>query len=542
VTTRGRVALLAVPGLFLAALFVWPMVAIVNTGLRPGGTWHVDSAIETLTSDSTRGVLGFTLWQALLSTGASFVLGLPLAWILGRMDVPGRSALRVAVTLPFVLPTVVVSMAFLALAGPRGVLGEHLRLDGTLAGIVMAHAFFNTAVVARVVGGHWARLDRRREEAARVLGASPRRVFLDVTLPALAPALSSAAVLVFLFTCTSYGVVVLLGAPTQATLEVEIARVTATRDLAAAAALALLQLATVAAMLVFEARLRDRRAAATGGMAPERQVLRRPTTLGERLGVVATLTATALFLGGPILVLIERSLRVGDGYGLGWYRALDERGGSTLFVSPWASIRTSLGYAVVAATVAVVVGVAAATATAARRDRLARGADTLLALPLGASAVTVGLGYLVALDQPPLDLRDSAVLVPLAHALLGIPFVMRAVAPALHAVDPRLRQSAAVLGAGPWRVWRQIDLALAGRAILVAAGFAFAISLGEFGATTVLARADTPTVTVTIGRLLGRPGAESFGQAAAMSVVLLVLTSAAVFAADRGRIGEIGSF
>jgi len=293
-------------------------------------------------------------------------------------------------------------------------------------------------------------------------------------------------------------------------------------------------------MLIVEARLRDRRSAA-GGMVPEQLALRRPATTREKVKVGATLAAAAIFLGGPILVLVERSLRVGDGYGFDWYTSLDDRAGTTLFASPWESVRTSLAYASVAATIAVLVGVAAATATSARRDRLSRGTETLLALPLGASAVTVGLGYLVALDQPPLDLRDSAVLIPLAHALIGIPFVMRAVGPALHGVDPRLRQAAAVLGAGPWRTWRQIDLALAGPAILVAAGFAFAISLGEFGATTVLARADTPTVTVTIGRLLGRPGAESFGQAAAMSVVLMTLTSAAVFLADRGRRAEIGS-
>ena len=539
-TRRARLGLLAVPAVFLVLFFAWPMVAIAGTGLRTGGTWQLDHALDTLTSDATRGVFAFTLWQAALSTIASFALGFPLAWILGRIDLPGRSLLRIGVTLPFVLPTVVVSMAFLALAGPRGVFADVVRLDGTLAGIVIAHAFFNTAVVARVVGGHWAGLDRRLEEAARVLGASPIRVFRDVTLPALHPAILSAAVLTFLFTCTSFGIVVLLGDPSQATLEVEIARVAATRDLAGASALALAQLATVAVMLVIEARLRDRRSAA-GSAAPERITLRRPETTGEKVKVAITLAAAAIFLGGPILVLIERSVRVGDRYGFDWYTTLDDRAGTTLFASPWASIRTSLVYASIAATIAVVVGVAAATATAARRDRLAHGAETLFALPLGASAVTVGLGYLVALDEPPLDLRGSAALVPLAHALIGIPFVMRAVGPALHGVDPRLRQAAAVLGAGPWRAWRQIDLALARPAIVVAAGFAFAISLGEFGATTVLARADTPTVTITIGRLLGRPGAESFGQAAAMSVVLMALTSAAVLLADRGRIGEIGS-
>ena len=231
-----------------------------------------------------------------------------------------------------------------------------VRLDGTLAGIVIAHAFFNTAVVARVVGGHWAGLDRRLEEAARVLGASPTRVFRDVTFPALRPAVLSAAVLTFLFTCTSFGVVVLLGDPTQATLEVEIARVAATRDLAGASALALAQLATVAVMLVMEARLRDRRSAA-GGAAPERLTLRRPETTREKVKVGVTLGAAAIFLGGPILVLVERSLRVGDSYGFDWYTTLDDRAGTTLFASPWASVRTSLVYASIAATIAVVVGV-----------------------------------------------------------------------------------------------------------------------------------------------------------------------------------------
>ena len=303
-------------------------------------------------------------------------------------------------------------------------------------------------------------------------------------------------------------------------------------------------------MLVVEARLRDRRVAITGGWRPSGSTSAAPRPLGERLrrGRRRS-TPTALFLGGPILVLVERSLRVGDGYGFDWYRGA-RRPRPARRCSSRRGRRSAPRSATpsIAATIAVVVGVAAATATAVRRDRLGpRRRHACSPCPLGASAVTVGLGYLVALDRAaarpprlgrPRPARPRPARHPVRDASRG---------PALHAVDPRLRQAAAVLGAGPWRVWRQIDLALAGRAILVAAGFAFAISLGEFGATTVLARADTPTVTVTIGRLLGRPGAESFGQAAAMSVVLLVLTSAAVFAGrsgpDRGdrHASEVGT-
>jgi thiamine transport system permease protein len=539
-STRVRLALLAVPVAFLATLFVWPVAAIVATGLRDGGRWRVADGLDTVGGHLD--TLVFTGWQALLSTVLTFVVALPLTWAVSRFRFPGRSVVRALVVLPFVLPTVVVAAAFRALVGPQGVLGTWIRLDESLLAIVLAHAFFNAAVVVWVVGERWSHLDRRVEEAARVLGSGRWAVLRRVTVPLLAPSLLAAALLVFLFCATSFGVVVLLGSAEHSTLEVAIARTaTSILDLPGAAALSLLQLAAVGALLVVQGRVRDRGDLAVP-LTAEALAARPVRGTGERVAVLAAVVPATAFLVVPLGVLVERSFRVGDGYGLGWYRALSTSArGSTLFVPPLEAIRTSLTYAAVATAIAVVVGVSAAIAVAARRDGLGRGADVLLALPLGTSAVTVGLGFLVALDQPPLDLRSSTALVPLAHALLGVPFVVRSVVPALRAVDPRLREAAGALGAGPWRRARDVDLALAGRAVLVGGGFAFAMSLGEFGATSVVARADTPTVTVAIGRFLGRPGAASFGQAAAMSVVLLALTAAAVLVAGRGRVGSVGS-
>jgi thiamine transport system permease protein len=162
--------------------------------------------------------------------------------------------------------------------------------------------------------------------------------------------------------------------------------------------------------------------------------------------------------------------------------------------------------------------------------------DALVMLPLGASAVMLGFGFVIAFDDPPLELRSSPWLVPIAQALVAAPFVVRIVAPALRSIDERLHEAAAVLGASPAQVWREVDLALILRALGVAAGFAFAISLGEFGATVFVARADWPTVPVAIFRFLGRPGELNAGQAAALSVVLMVLTTSAVLAADRATV------
>jgi thiamine transport system permease protein len=133
-------------------------------------------------------------------------------------------------------------------------------------------------------------------------------------------------------------------------------------------------------------------------------------------------------------------------------------------------------------------------------------------------------------------------LVPIAQALIATPFVVRTLLPVLRSIDQRLREAAATLGATPRRVWQEVDLPIVGRALLVAAGFSFAIAVGEFGATVFVARAQFPTMPVAIFRLLGRPGVTNFGQAMAMSTILMVVTASAILLIDRLRVGQVGRF
>ncbi|MGE5222231.1 MAG: ABC transporter permease, partial [Omnitrophica WOR_2 bacterium] len=175
-------------------------------------------------------------------------------------------------------------------------------------------------------------------------------------------------------------------------------------------------------------------------------------------------------------------------------------------------------------------------------SRLNRMIDPILMLPLGTSAVTLGLGFIVALDHPPLDLRASPVLVPLAHTLVAFPFVVRSLTPALRSIRPRLRQAAGTLGASPRQVLHTIDLPMIGRALLVAATFAFTISLGEFGATALVARPEYPTVPLAIYRFISQPGASNYGQALALSTILMVVCAAGMIAIERFRIADVGEF
>jgi thiamine transport system permease protein len=295
--------------------------------------------------------------------------------------------------------------------------------------------------------------------------------------------------------------------------------------------LSLLQLAIVILLLAAYGRT-ERRAP-----MPARLQLadgRRPRTAGQRLWLGANLLVMAVLLGLPLAVLAERSFATDGGHGLAHWRDLAHlRRGSRLFVPPIETVGNSLRFALVASILAVVIGGLAAVGLSRGGGPIARAVDGFLTLPLGTSAVTIGFGFLIALDHPPLDLRGSAILVPIAQALVAVPFVVRTVLPVVRSIDHRLREAAALLGASPWRAWREVDLPIIGRALLVGAGFAFAISLGEFGATLFVARADTPTLPIAIYRLLSQPGSTNFGEAMAMSTVLMVLTAASVLVIER---------
>ncbi|WP_406283637.1 ABC transporter permease [Streptomyces sp. NBC_00209] len=534
---------MAVPVAFFAVFFAYPVAAIVGRGLKADGVWQFGRFGEVLTRPEIRDVLWFTLWQALASTALTLLIALPGAYVFARFDFPGKQVLRAVVTVPFVLPTVVVGTAFLALLGRGGLLDElwGVRLDTTVWAILLAHVFFNYAVVVRTVGGLWAQLDPRQEEAARVLGASRFTAWRRVTLPALAPAVAAAALMVFLFTFTSFGVVQILGGPGFSTLEVEIYRQTAQLlALPTAAVLTLVQFAAVGAILAVHAWTVRRRERALKLVDPA-MTARKPQGAGQWTLLAGVLLSVLVLVLLPLAVLVERSL---GGSGFAYYRALTsaDANSGTFLVAPVEAIGNSLRYALVATLIALVVGGLAAAALTRRAGRLVRGFDALLMLPLGVSAVTVGFGFLITLDKPPLDLRTSWILVPLAQALVGVPFVVRTMLPVLRAVDARLREAAAVLGASPLRAWREVDFPLVRRALLVAAGFAFAVSLGEFGATVFIARPDNPTLPVAVARLLGRSGDLNYGQAMALSTVLMLVCAVSLLLLERIRTDRSGEF
>ncbi|MFQ5578510.1 MAG: ABC transporter permease, partial [Anaerolineae bacterium] len=539
---------------FFALFYIYPLAAIFGLSFAPQGRLDVAPLRKLVECSYYAQTLWFTVWQAAASTLLTLALALPGAYVFARYRFWGKETLRAVSTLPFVLPTVVVANAFTALLGPRGLLNEGLvvlfnlpeppiQLNHTIWMILLAHIFYNYSVALRIISAFWQNLPPHLSQAAQMLGAPPAKVFRHVTLPLLKPAIAAAGALVFIFSFTSFGVILILGGPRFATLEVEIYRQAVNLfNLPVAAALSLLQIAFTFGLMGLYSRAQAKMArplTLQSSRAAQRPA-RRPA---DRLLVGGNLTLMLALLGLPLLALVARSFAGQSGPTLAFYRELFiNRRGSVFFVPPGEAIFNSTAFALATVVLATALGLTGALLLTRNNTPWARWLDPVFMLPLATSAVTLGFGYIIALNRPPFNLRSSPALVPVAHTLVGLPFVIRSLLPAMRRINPRLREAAALLGATPRRTWLAIDWPLIRRALLVGAVFAFTVSMGEFGATVFIARPQTPTMPVAIFRFLGQPGALNYGQALAMSSLLMLVCAAGFAAIERFRLGDEGEF
>jgi thiamine transport system permease protein len=546
----NRILLWLLPLSFLSIAFFHPLSRILALTLDPA----------TLTPQNlllASRVLLFTFYQAALSTLLTLLLGLPVAYLFARYDFRGKSLLRALTAVPFMLPTVVVASAFNAMVGPRGLFSFLLPLSqnsfllqpSPFILILIAHVFYNTTIIIRVIGNVLSSLDPRLEAAARSLGADSSRVWWHVTLPLLRPSLFAASLLVFLFDFTSFGVVLLLGGGKFATLEVEIyLRVLRLPDLPLAALLSIIQLICTILVSILYSRFASRSVIQTAPSAAESNI-RKPKTLRERIFVSAFIFLLTSFFLLPLSALPIRSLfrveadrgqrgAVQYGFTTDYYEELFvNRRGSVFYVPPIRATVNSLGYAGGTVILSLILGFPAAFALA-KPTRLERILDPLIMLPLGSSAVMLGLGLILSYGA----WLTSPWLVPFAHTLVALPFVIRTLQPAIASIPLRLRQAASSLGASPWEVWKNIDLPILRRATVAAATFAFTISLGEFGATLLISRPEYPTIPVAIERFLSQPGGLNYGQAMAMATILMLLTTASILLIEKFRLPGSGEF
>ncbi|AAG20487.1 iron ABC transporter permease [Halobacterium salinarum] len=506
-------------------------------------------AITVVHPGVSLGLVGFTAYQAVLSTVASVALGLPGAYVLARFEFPGRRTLRSLTILPFVLPSIMVVVGFVATFGQHGTVNDALAALGvgrvqflyTLQIVVVAHAFYNAPLVTRMVASAWETVDASAVETARSLGASPLRAFRDVVVPQLVPAIAASALLTFVFTFMSFPIVLALGGLKLATVEVWLYARIQQFDYGTAAALATLETGLSLALMYVYLRYEGRQSAASaGGRSRPRKRLLGASGGREwalRLAGVGYAVVVAVVFVAPVVSMVAASVGGVTDPTLRWWRFLGTRqasGRTQPATAVWYSIVFGVGALAVALPMGVVVG-----AFSARGGRGRRLADAALMAPVAVSGVVVGFGLLQSLAFG-VDIAGTRVqlvgplVVVCAHAIAGYPFVVRNVAPMLAAVDSRVVESARALGASRGRALWDVELPLVWPGVVAGAAFAFAISIGEFDSTVILANESVYTMPVALKRfLIDRTAGPSTGPAAAMGTVLLVVTAASFVVIDR---------
>ena len=518
---KKRVWLWAAPILFVSVLFYLPLLKIIGVGLS--SNWF-----EIYFEPATLKAIWFTIWQAALSTAIALLIGIPGAYVLYRKQFFGQRFIRALITVPLVLPTIVVAISF-----------TNFNQIPAIPLIVIAHVFINYSLVVRTLGGVWATMDNETEEAAAIAGAGRLRTTLAITLPQLKPAIVSAAALTFLFCSSSYGIILILGDGLVESVETQIASAALQfLDLNKAAALALLQTAiTVIAFSISETIAKH-----PIGIEQVHESTRKPK-LDSRDWPAITVTGVAVIglISMPMIVLLAKAFTFDGAISLQNFANLAGRGDRELLnISVWQATLNTLRNVAISATIAVGLGsLVSYLLSRTHRTRRAkfsnRTLDLLFLIPVGISSVVLGFGYLITFGGGPLPLRSSWLVVPIVQALMALPLVIRLIYPALISIGAEHREAASLAGANSRQTWWHIESGIIRNVILTAIGFALIAGIGEFGAASLLAFGDQATLPTVLFALISRPGALNYGMAMAVCAILIVLTFVLVFSVSAQR-------
>jgi thiamine transport system permease protein len=538
----GTSARLALPLAALTALTVvfLPLALVLFSGLGGLSGSPLSAFSTALSTGLYREIFAFSIAQAAGSMLLTLALGLPGAYFFARYDFRWKDKLLALSTLPFVLPSVLVVLGFVIFFGNTGTLNSALsRLPGmgdvplrvlySWRAILLAHAFYNVPLVYRLVSVSWSHIDQRMVEAAQSVGASPWRIFRDIELPFLRHAVLSSSLLTFIYSFTSFAIILALGGPRYATVEVTVytlSRMTGSYGLSSA--LALLQLAFLCGVVWLYVRI----PAVRGGHGMRTPLRFSALRMRYRALAAAYGCAMGVFFFGPMAGIVHAALRQtssGAGsYTLRWfYEILFPTGTGLADATPLSSIATSVGIGATATALSVVAGLGMAyLIRSSQRSRSLLGVLTMV--PLGVSTVTLALGYLVIGSELGIDVSLAGIV--LIHALISFPFSVRSIHGALSKLDPSLIEASLGMGASRLRTFIGIDLPLIKGGIAAAAVFSFALSLGELAAAYMLYGGDYVTIPIYIYRYIG---GYRFGSAAAMGTVLMAVSAAAFLLIER---------
>lgn len=534
--------------LFMLIIFYFPLGSILVKGVQnESGSFSLSGITGILSSSYYRKILIFTFFQALVSTILSVLIGLPGAWIMSHYSFPGKKLIKAVITIPFILPSILVVLGFVLFFGKNGLLNNFLNTLGfknlkilySFKAIIIAHIFYNFPIAIRIISSLWAKIPQSQMMAAQNLGAGKIRVFRTVTLHQILPAILTSSMIIFIYCFMSFAIILVLGGgPQLSTVEVEVYRLAkVSLDLNKGSSLALIQSTFTLLFMFIYSSLEKLKSF-------EEKLLTAENQPGYRLGfnfksvliILYFFFILLLIAAPPLSVVLEsfkesRSLSGNREFSLYWYKQIFQPDGrGTYSRIAFNSLRNSLFYAL--STVLLTIPVSTMIAWVISRKKLVFPSMTELffLLPLGISSVILGLSYMRLGRILPESVNGSALLVILAHTTIAMPLVLKPVLSIFRKVKISLRDAALNLGASGFKAFRDIELPLIKSGLLTGATFAFAISIGEMNATLMLSRPGTTTLPIAIYRLIG---SYKFFGACALGSILMFICLIAFLAIDR---------
>lgn len=538
---RKKYLLLIAAGIFIIFFFYLPLSLVLKGALfTENGTFSFNNILSVLTSAYNRRIIVFTVVQSLLSTIFTILIGLPGAWLLATRNFPGKNLLKAVSAVPFVLPSILVVLGFVIFFGNNGFLNRAvmsitgateppLRILYSMKAIILAHGFYNFPIVLRIVSALWEKLDPSISTAAQSLGAGKIRLFFTVTLPQILPAVLASASLVFVFCFTSFAVILVLGGgPAYTTLEVEIyrqARISLNMDAAAALSIIgiFITLIFVYLNIYFQSSLNYHEDIKPGNNI---YIPQKKSAVPFNPGISLYIVFLVMLVAAPVVsVIIKSFIHSGAGsnfFSTSAYVNILNPSPGYYGITMLKAIGNSLTYAFYTVIFSILTGTLISYVLRGKK-KSAKILDTLFMLPVSVSSVILGLGYLKVMNyMRGGPVRNSPILIILAHTVIAYPFVVRAVKPVLDKIKPNLIHAALSLGETPFKVFLEIELPLIKSAILAGAAFAFSISIGEMNATILLSSENTLTIPIMMYRLIG---SYNFIGACALGTVLILLTA-----------------
>ena len=444
----------------------------------------------------------FTLSQSILTVLISLVFGIPSGYILARQKPILIKWFRTIFTVPFIFPPLAILMGFVITFDQNGILYQvsngRLTFDPfSYSGIVFAHSIFNISVVARITESSLYSEPQEYHELAIVMGANSSERFKSITLPHIRPSLEAAGLLVFLYAFNSFGIVLILGEVRYQTIEVMIYSQSQARlRFDRAIALALLQMIfDIIIIIIYLSRSSYQTKIIEGTTIPRSD---------EKVKSTIFLSIIALIMWFPVIVLLYQTyVGLVSGPSVIRTQLLSGHYNSFIGASSLRVIENTLFFGIATAGVAWIFGVLIALMPDSNGNdqRFSKITNFLILLPMTTSAITFSLAILIAFGTISNFNELVWLFILSAHILATLPFISRIVISGRSRIPEDLLLVSRSFGSNIIDQFRHVIWPYMKNSLQVAGLFAFAISIGEFGATFYLARGQWITLSLAIDKL-----------------------------------------